>query len=54
MAELLISKLSVSISRVSVEGLKLVILSADFLLNLDGLLMAVLLELSLSSVAVLS
>ena len=29
-------KLSVSISRVSVEGLKLVILSADFLLNLLG------------------
>ena len=31
-------KLSVSIPRVSVEGLKLVILSADFLLNLDGFL----------------
>ena len=29
-------KLSVSISRVSVEGLKLVILSADFLLNFVG------------------
>ena len=29
-------KLSISISRVSVDGLKLVILSADFLLNLDG------------------
>ena len=29
-------KLSVSISRASVEGLKLVILSADFLLNLEG------------------
>ena len=29
-------KLSVSISRMSVAGLKLVILSADFLLNLEG------------------
>ena len=29
-------KLSLSISKVSVDGLKLVILSADFLLNLSG------------------
>ena len=36
-------KLSVSIFRVSVEGLKLVILSADFLLNLEGALMIMLL-----------
>ena len=35
-AELSMPKLSVSISRVSVDGLKLVILSADFLLNLLG------------------
>ena len=34
-------KLSVSISRVSVEGLKLVILSADFLLNFVGWLIDV-------------
>ena len=32
----IVPKLSVSISRVSVEGLKLVILSADFLLNRSG------------------
>lgn len=38
-AELSIPKLSVSISRVSVDGLKLVSLSADFLLNLDGTVM---------------
>ena len=36
MAELSMPKLSVSISRVSVEELKLVILSADFLLNFVG------------------
>ena len=40
-AELSMPKLSVSISRVSVEGLKLVILSADFLLNFEGLLINV-------------
>ena len=37
-AELSMPKLLVSIFSVSVEGLKLVILSADFLLNFDGLL----------------
>ena len=36
-AELSMSKLSASISKVSIEGLKLVILSADFLLNRIGL-----------------
>ena len=41
-AELSMPKLSVSISRVSVEGLKLVILSADLLLNFVGEIMAAL------------
>ena len=36
-AELSMPKLSASISRVSVEGLKFVILLANFFLNLDGL-----------------
>ena len=41
--ELLMPKLSASISRVSVEGLKLAILSACFLLNLLGLIICELL-----------
>ena len=54
MAELSTPKLSALTSRVSIEGLKLMILSADFLLNLEGFVMAALLGPSLRSVVDLS
>ena len=43
-------KLSVSISRVLVDGLNFVILSADFLLNFDGLSQTFVLNMSSLSV----